>query len=66
MSKISVTAFKLGLLRWSQTIDADPAKRNIDLGAIVRDPETGMFRDQDLINLLTSSTEDCAGTPSNL
>jgi hypothetical protein len=61
MGKISVNEFKLGLLAWSQTIDADPAKRNIDLGTIVRDPKTGMFNDQDLINLLTASTEDCAG-----
>ena len=63
MGKISVNEFKLGLLAWSQTIDADPAKRNIDLGTIVRDPKTGMFKDQDLINLLTASTEDCAGRP---
>ena len=63
MGKISVTDFKLGLLAWSNTIDPDPAKRNIDLGTIVRDPTTGLFNDQDLINLLTSSTEDCAGLP---
>ena len=63
MATISVNDFKLGLLGWLNTIDPDPAKRNIDLGTIVRDPTTGLFNDQDLINLLTSSTEDCAGLP---
>jgi hypothetical protein len=65
MAKISVNDFKLGLLAWSNTIDPDPAKRTLDLGTIVRDPKTGLFNDQDLINLLTSATEDCAGLSSH-
>jgi hypothetical protein len=61
MSKISVDEFFEGLAKWSRSLDGDPSKRDLDLGRVIRDKTTGKFDDQDLINLLTESTEDCAG-----
>jgi hypothetical protein len=62
MSKITIPQFVGGMARWKATLDPDPSKRDLDLGQVKRDPTTGLFNDQNLIDLLTSSTEDCAGT----
>ena len=61
ISKMSVTEFILGVRSWLASIDSDPAKRNLDGDTILRDPKTGQFKDEDLIKILTESTEDCAG-----
>jgi hypothetical protein len=59
MGKITVDEFKLGILKWIKTIDDDPGKRNI--GNLKRN-DNGEFDNNSLIQILTSSTEDCAGT----
>ena len=61
MSKISVNEFIAGMAKWVAGLDPDPSKRDLDLGRVKRNKSTGMFEDQDLIDLLTDSTEDCAG-----
>jgi linoleate 8R-lipoxygenase / 9,12-octadecadienoate 8-hydroperoxide 8R-isomerase len=66
MSKISTTEFVMGLGAWKQTLNADPGKRDFDLGNIKRDPKTGTFDDATLIKVLTESIEDTAGNPHHL
>jgi hypothetical protein len=58
MGKISVDEFKLGLYKWIKTIDPDPAKRSV--GGLKRNAN-GEFDDATLVDILTASTEDCAG-----
>ena len=58
MGKISVDEFKLGLYKWAKTIEPDPAKRSV--GGLKRNAN-GKFDDAALVEILTASTEDCAG-----
>ena len=58
MGKISVDEFKLGLYQWAKTIDPDPGKRSV--GGLKRNAN-GEFDDAALVEILTASTEDCAG-----
>jgi hypothetical protein len=59
MAKLTTEEFKIGLYKWGKTIDPDPAKREI--GGLKRNGK-GEFDDATLVGILTSSTEDCAGT----
>jgi hypothetical protein len=56
---ISLDDFMEGLYRHLAIIDPDPAKRN--LGELKRGAD-GTFDNAALIQILTESTEDCAGT----
>lgn len=56
---ISLDDFMGGLFKYLATIDPDPAKRN--LGELKRGAD-GTFDNATLIQILTDSTEDCAGT----
>lgn len=47
------------LRKFSETIPDDPADRTF--GHYQRDPATGKFNDDDLVECITSSIEDCAG-----
>jgi linoleate 8R-lipoxygenase / 9,12-octadecadienoate 8-hydroperoxide 8R-isomerase len=56
--------FMQGLLAYLATVDPDPAKRNLHITSnIIRGPD-GKFPDQPMIDILTETTEDCAGTSS--
>jgi len=63
-SKLSPKEFLFGLLMWFKTINPDPSKRDLDMGQIVRDKVTGRFDDAALVQILTDSTDDCAGHPN--
>jgi len=53
--------FMQGLLGYLATVDPDPAKRNLHVTSdIVRGPD-GTFPDGPMIQVLTETTEDCAG-----
>jgi len=58
MGKISMDEFKFGLYNWAKTIDPDPGKRSV--GGLQRNAK-GEFDDSALVEILTASTEDCAG-----
>lgn len=47
-----------GLLKYEQSIDADPSKR--EFGGIKRGPD-GKFKDEDLVRIMKESIEDPAG-----
>ena len=55
---MTLEEFMTGLVGYLATIDSDPAKRN--LGDLKRAAD-GTFDDATLIQILTETTEDCAG-----
>ena len=57
-STISLNDFMAGLVGYLATINPDPAKR--DMGELKRGPD-GTFDDASLIQIITETTEDCAG-----
>ena len=59
-SKMSLKDFQSGMAKWAASLDPDPGKRNLDMGSIVRDKDTGNFDDAALVKILIESTEDCA------
>lgn len=59
-STISLNDFMAGLVGYLATINPDPAKRN--LGELKRRSD-GTFDDASLIQIITETTEDCAGIP---
>lgn len=61
-SHLPLDEFIALLVAWNASIPKDPAQRQLDRGLLIRDPNTGMFDDSALIQILTESTEDCAGT----
>ncbi len=48
----------LGLAKWEQSMDDDPLKR--DFAGLKRD-EKGRLNDDELVQILVESIEDCAG-----
>ena len=57
-STMSLNDFMAGLVGYLAAIDPDPAKRN--LGELQRGAD-GTFDDASLIQIITDTTEDCAG-----
>ncbi|KAK6536698.1 hypothetical protein TWF281_000918 [Arthrobotrys megalospora] len=57
---IPLPEFIAGLVKWEKTIPDDPGLRTFE--DLVRDPETGKFKDEDLVNILADSIEDCANS----
>ena len=51
--------FIRGVGHWEASLPADPARRTF--GKLERNPQTGMFDDDDLVQILTESIEDPAG-----
>ncbi|KAF8454382.1 heme peroxidase [Terfezia claveryi] len=51
--------FLKGLGHWEASLPEDPAKRTFS--RLQRNPQTGMFEDDDLVQILTDSIEDPAG-----
>jgi len=60
ISKLTIAEFRKGLADWSASINPDPAKRNLNMGYLMRGKD-GRFDDAELIKILTESTEDCSG-----
>lgn len=57
---IPMPEFMAGLAKWEKSIPEDPGKRTFE--DLVRDPETGKFDDDKLVEILASSIEDCANS----
>lgn len=62
ISELNPQELAQGLLRYEQSIDEDPSKR--EFGGLKRGTD-GRFSDQDLVNVLQASMEDAAGKSSN-
>lgn len=62
ISELNPQELAQGLLRYEQSIDEDPSKR--EFGGLKRGAD-GKFSDQDLVNVLQASMEDAAGKSSN-
>ena len=61
---MSLDEFMQGLLGYLASVDPDPAKRELHITSdIVRGPD-GTFPDAPMIQVLTETTEDCAGSQS--
>lgn len=58
MAKITVDEFRFGMYAWAKTINPDPSQRAI--GNLQRGSD-GKFDNAALVEILTASTEDCAG-----
>lgn len=58
-NEISLSDFSLGLAKWQSTLAEDPQERTFE--NIQRLPN-GSFNDEDLVEILTTSIEDCAGS----
>ncbi|KAK6355021.1 hypothetical protein TWF696_004148 [Orbilia brochopaga] len=59
-ANIPMPHFMAGLAKWEQSIPTDPGKRTFE--DLERDPETGKFDDEKLVEILTSSMEDVANS----
>ncbi|KAK6539104.1 hypothetical protein TWF694_010642 [Orbilia ellipsospora] len=57
---IPLPQFLAALGKWEQTIPTDPGKRTFE--GLERDPTTGKFDDEKLVDILASSIEDCANS----
>jgi len=60
ISTMTTADFLKGLAVWTAGINADPSKRDLDMGKLKRRAD-GTFDDAALMRTLTESTEDCAG-----
>ncbi|KAK7739760.1 hypothetical protein SLS53_005730 [Cytospora paraplurivora] len=58
-SEVGVQDLVGGFTRFEKSIPDDPAQRTF--GGYQRDPKTGRFSDDDLVECITSAIEDCAG-----
>jgi len=67
VSTVTETDLVQALRKWAMQQDPDPSKWELDLGRIKR-TANGAFRDQDLVDILTTATEDvaCAFGPRNV
>lgn len=59
-TEVGIEDMKKGFVKFERSIDNDPGKRVF--GGYQRDPKTGKFRDNDLVECITSAIEDCAGS----
>lgn len=62
ISELNPQELLQGLLRYEQSIDADPSKR--EFGGIKRGSD-GKFKDEDLVRIMKESIEDPAGETSS-
>ncbi|KAG2416425.1 hypothetical protein HFD88_007640 [Aspergillus terreus] len=58
LDQLTPQEFMMGLMRYEQSIDKDPSKR--EFGGLKRSPD-GKFNDADLVQILKDSMEDPAG-----
>ncbi|KAL1866885.1 hypothetical protein Daus18300_006588 [Diaporthe australafricana] len=58
-TEVGVQDMVMGFAKFERSIPEDPAERTF--GKYKRDPTTGKFKDDDLVECITSSIEDCAG-----
>lgn len=58
-SALGVNDMRKGIISFAMSMNPDPGKRTF--GGYQRDPTTGRFQDNDLVECITSSIEDCAG-----
>lgn len=56
--EVSMVELLMGLHKYEQSIDKDPSKRTF--AHLQRQPD-GTFKDDDLVNIMTSAVEDVAG-----
>jgi hypothetical protein len=56
--EVGVHELLAGLAKWDQSLDKDPHKR--PFAGLERDSQ-GKYRDDDLVNILADSIEDCSG-----
>lgn len=59
-TEVGVQDMVMGFVKFEKSIPEDPAQRTF--GKFKRDPKTGKFNDDDLVECITSSIEDCAGS----
>ncbi|KAF3936797.1 hypothetical protein ABW19_dt0203465 [Dactylella cylindrospora] len=57
---VTLPEFLAGLSKWEKSIPQDPGQRTFE--GLERDPTTGKFDDEKLVEILTSSIEDCANS----
>ncbi|EWC46918.1 hypothetical protein DRE_03930 [Drechslerella stenobrocha 248] len=57
---IPLPEFMMGLSKWEKSIPQDPGQRTFE--GLKRDPETGKFDDEKLVEILVSGIEDCANS----
>jgi hypothetical protein len=60
VSGITSAEYQQGIAAFLSKFDKDPSKRNV---AGLSRTSSGTFDNTALVNILTASTEDCAGTP---
>jgi linoleate 8R-lipoxygenase/9,12-octadecadienoate 8-hydroperoxide 8R-isomerase len=60
VSRITAPEYQQGIAAFLSKFDQDPSKRNL---AGLSRTGSGTFDNTALVNILTASTEDCAGTP---
>lgn len=58
-NEVSHVDMMRGFKKFDESIPNDPAERTF--GDYKRDPATGKFKDDDLVDCITSAIEDCAG-----
>lgn len=59
-TEVGVQDMVMGFAKFEKSIPDDPGKRVF--GKYTRDPKTGKFSDDDLVDCITSCIEDCAGS----
>ena len=62
ISELNPQELAQGLLRYEQSIDEDPSKREFER---LKRGSDGRFSDQDLVNILQASMKDAAGRSSD-
>ncbi|KUI59129.1 Linoleate 10R-lipoxygenase [Cytospora mali] len=58
-TEVGVQDLVVGFAKFEKSIPEDPAQRTF--GGYHRDPDTGRFNDDELVECITSAIEDCAG-----
>lgn len=58
-TEVGMQDMVMGFAKFEKSIPEDPAERTF--GHYKRDPTTGKFRDDDLVDCITAAIEDCAG-----
>lgn len=59
LEELTKEDFGFALRQLAKTVDPDP--RKMEFGDIKRDPETGRFKDEDLVRILKEATDNVAG-----
>lgn len=58
-TEVGIQDMMAGFAKFDRSVPEDPAQRTF--GGYRRDPDTGRFGDDDLVECITSAIEDCAG-----